>query len=152
MLVSLTENHPFPLCKLICSGSWPLEEVFLLPFVSFLFFPILTCLLQVHATPTPNWFGFWCLKASFQVFAVRAAQKRSWAISVMPLLLQPNNCRTYCNCTAGNHVYLRSSMMFDFYSVTGIQITVNWCQDLLFCWRSLLCHQRFKLVGCLEHC
>ena len=86
-----------------------------------------------------SWLGFVCLKAGFQAFIVMAVQKRSWAISVMPLLLQPNNCRTYCNCVAGIRVYLRSSVLLDFCSVTGIQITVSSLQGRLFCWRSLRC-------------
>lgn len=149
MAASRTENHPFPLCKLLCSCSMPLEYFFSLTI--WVFFPFLS---HPYLSPAGmyctyiNWFGFLYLKASFQVFIVRAARERSCAISVMPLLLQPNNCRTYCNCIAGIHVYLRSSMMFDFSSVTGIQITVNCLQDLLFCWRSLLCQSSIlSLLG-----
>lgn len=95
--------------------------------------PPLTCLLQMDTTPPPAGLGFCVWRPDFK------CSERPWALSAMHGLSAVAKQLQSSVIVAGILVCLESSVMFDFCSLTGIQIAANWLQDILFCWRFLLC-------------
>lgn len=103
-----------------------------------------TCLLQGRVAGLR-------LEAGFEAFIVRAARQRSRAISVMPLLLRPNNCRTSRNCGAALRGHSRSAAAVDCCRAArrqGFGLHPIGLGTFLFRWRSPL--RRFELVWPLK--